>query len=73
METKLRSIAKTISYRVGGLFVTGFVALIITGNPLSALQIGLADTFAKLVVFYLHERAWNKIQFGRVKAPEYQI
>ncbi|HLD56190.1 MAG TPA: DUF2061 domain-containing protein [Candidatus Omnitrophota bacterium] len=73
METKLRSVVKTISYRIGGVFVTGAVAWMITGNPLSALQIGLADTFAKLVVFYLHERAWNKISFGRVKAPEYQI
>ena len=73
METKLRSVVKTISYRIGGIFVTGSIAWMITGNPLSALQIGLADTLAKLVVFYLHERAWNKIPFGRVKLPEYQI
>jgi len=25
------------------------------------------------VLFYFHERAWNKISFGKVKAPEYQI
>ena len=73
METKLRSIAKTLSYRIGGTFVTAGVAFLITGRPTAAIQIGLADTFAKLVVFYFHERAWNKIQFGRAKPPEYQI
>ena len=73
MDSKLRSAVKTISYRIGGIFVTGTIAWILTGNPLTALQIGLADTLAKLVVFYLHERAWNKISFGRLKPPEYQI
>ena len=73
METKLRSVAKTISYRVGGTFVTAGVAFLITKRPEAAIQIGLADTLAKFVVFYLHERAWNKIPFGRPKPPEYQI
>ena len=73
METKLRSVVKTVTYRIGGIFVTGLVAWVITGNPVSALKIGLADTFVKLIVFYFHERAWNKISFGRAKAPEYQI
>ena len=73
MESQLRSIVKTVTYRIGGIFVTGLVAWMITGNPVSALKIGLADTFAKLIVFYFHERAWNKIAFGREKPPEYQI
>ena len=73
MELKRRSIVKTITYRIGGAFVTGSVAFLITGKFDFALQIGLADTLAKLVVFYLHERMWNKIPFGRIKPPEYQI
>ena len=73
METKLRSVIKTVSYRIGGVFVTGAVAWLITGKTAFAIQIGIADTLAKLVVFYLHERVWNKINFGRGKSPEYQI
>jgi uncharacterized membrane protein len=73
IDSKLRSLIKTASYRFVGIFVTAFVAWIIMRDPLSALQIGLADTLVKFMVFYFHERAWNKIKFGRAKPPEYQI
>ncbi len=27
----------------------------------------------KILLYYLHERVWNKLHFGREKQPEYQI
>ncbi|MBI2853430.1 MAG: DUF2061 domain-containing protein [Chloroflexi bacterium] len=38
-----------------------------------ALSIGLADTLIKLASYYFHERAWEKIRFGRPKPPEYNL
>ena len=65
METRVRSIAKALTWRAGGLIVTVSVGWVVTGNPLVAASIGLVDTGAKLVAFYFHERLWLKIRFGR--------
>ncbi|NQU76744.1 MAG: DUF2061 domain-containing protein [Planctomycetes bacterium] len=73
METKVRSIAKALTWRAGGLIVTCLVAWIVTGKPLVAASIGLADSAAKVVVFYFHERLWLRIHFGRLHPPDYQI
>lgn len=73
METHLRSIAKAVSWRLGGTIVTFLVTLIVSGQIELAAKVGLVDTMAKLAAFYLHERLWHRINFGRTKAPEYQI
>ena len=68
-ETHLRSIVKSVTYRTFGTFVTAGVAWLITGQLKLALSIGIADTTAKLFVYYFHERLWHKIQFGIVQPP----
>ena len=37
-----------------------------TGEVKIAVTIGLLEVVVKLLLFYAHERAWNKISFGRV-------
>ena len=73
METHLRSIAKAISWRVGGTIVTFIVTLLISGQIDLAAKVGLLDTFIKIGAFYFHERIWHRIGFGKIKSPEYQI
>jgi len=43
------------------------------GELRSAAAIGLADTLVKVGVYYGHERAWNRVRFGRGLQPEYEI
>lgn len=69
VECHSRSIAKTLSYRSWGLLITVLVVLVSTGEVALALSVGLADTLIKIAVYYLHERAWTHINFGR-KATE---
>ena len=73
METRARSIAKALTWRMGGLVVTIAVVWVVTGQAKLAASVGLADTLVKLLAYYVHERFWLKIRFGRVKPPEYQI
>ena len=73
MESHARTILKAVTYRVGGLFLTSAVAWVLTRRMDMAATIGLADTAVKLVAYYLHERIWLKVKFGRQKPPEYQI
>ena len=73
METHLRSIAKAVSWRAGGTVVTFVVALVVSGKFDIAVKVGILDTLVKIGAFYLHERLWHRIGFGKVKPPEYQI
>lgn len=73
MESHIRSIAKAITWRTGGTAVTFAIAWIVTRRLEVAAQIGLLDTTIKIGAFYVHERIWNRLSFGKPKLPEYQI
>ena len=73
METHLRSIAKAVSWRIGGTAVTFAVTFVVSGEMNLAVKVGLLDTFVKIGAFYFHERIWHRIGFGKMKPPEYQI
>jgi uncharacterized membrane protein len=74
METTRRSIAKAISYRIFGTLTTTALVLLVIGQLELAAAIGLADTLFKIVVYILHERAWNRIAYGRAQPePDYTI
>lgn len=74
-DKKYRSIVKALSWRLIGTLDTVIVSFLITGSLKMASSIGAVELFTKMILYYGHERAWNKITLGRVKqsAPEYQI
>jgi uncharacterized membrane protein len=73
LETRRRSIAKAISWRILAAIITACVALAMTGQLEFAAKIGLIDTSVKLLIYFFHERIWNKINYGRVPAPDYEV
>jgi len=73
MESHYRSIVKAITWRAGGTVVTFAVVWILTRELPLAIGIGLLDTVIKVGAFYVHERIWNRISFGKQRPPEYQI
>jgi uncharacterized membrane protein len=74
METSSRSIVKAFSYRILGSACTGLIFYALTGRGALSMGAGLADMVIKIAVYFLHERIWNHISFGRsAKPPEYEI
>jgi uncharacterized membrane protein len=73
VESKRRSIAKTLSWRFLATIITTLVTLAATGELKFALTIGLIDTTIKMGAYFIHERAWNRVNFGREAKAEYQI
>jgi uncharacterized membrane protein len=69
-EKPYRSLAKAISWRVTGTLDTIFISFLVTGKLKAAVSIGLVELGTKILLYYLHERIWNRIPFGRVKARE---
>lgn len=63
-ESKKRHIIKTLTWRGVGTVDTIVLSWIITGNPLTGLKIGVVEVVTKMILYYLHERAWYSINFG---------
>jgi len=63
-----RHIAKTITWRIIGTLDTMIIAWIITGSLEWGLTIGGIEVFTKMILYFLHERAWYKFsKFGLKK------
>ncbi|MDO9057162.1 MAG: DUF2061 domain-containing protein [Sulfuricurvum sp.] len=74
-EKHYRSVIKAISWRTVGTIDTIIVSYFITGNLVMAVSIGSIEVITKMFLYYLHERAWDRTNFGRIKVAEndYQI
>lgn len=69
-DSRVRHLAKTITWRVIGTLDTMILGWVISGSPLTGLKIGAAEVVTKMVLYYLHERAWYKINFGLDRRKE---
>ena len=64
IETKIRTLLKTLSWRLTATFTTMVVAFAITKRVDIAVEIGLIEAILKMLVYYIHERIWTKADFG---------
>jgi len=62
--SKKRHLAKTITWRLLATATTIILAWLISGDPMIGLQVGGWEFFIKMMLYYVHERAWYKINFG---------
>jgi len=63
--TKSRSFTKSLSYRIFGTLSSWAVVYVITGKGSLATLVAFWETVVKVIIYYWHERIWNKIQWGR--------
>jgi len=73
VESHIRTITKTLSWRFVATLITFSVAWLVTGKLTFAVEIGVADTLIKLGAYYFHERLWIRVKFGKLRKPEYEI
>lgn len=60
-----RHLFKTVTWRIIGTLDTIFVAGLISGSWKIGLSIGGIEFFTKMILYFLHERAWYKFsKFG---------
>lgn len=64
-ESRSRSLVKGLTWRVVATLTTILIAWWITGEVETALQIGFIEVFAKIAIYYIHERAWVHIRLGQ--------
>jgi uncharacterized membrane protein len=64
-ERHSRSLAKAVTWRLTGTLDTFVVSWIISGRLALAGTIAATEFLTKVTLFYLHERAWNLVPWGR--------
>ena len=72
-ETKRRSILKAISWRTWATITTAVLVFIFTGKFALAITIGLLEVFAKMALYFVHERFWQKIRYGKKEVPAFVL
>ena len=60
IDSRKRSLYKSITWRIVASLATGIIGFLITGSFAIAGSIMTIDFFVKFVLYYIHERAWDK-------------
>lgn len=68
-DAHTRSILKAVSYRLLAATATGSIAFVFTRRWDLSLGIAAVEAVAKIFCYYIHERLWSFIKFGKKKHP----
>ena len=60
-----RSLAKAVSWRITGTADTFVISWVITGHLMMVTGIAVTEIVTKIALYWLHERVWNRITWGR--------
>ena len=63
-ESRSRSVVKSLSWRFLATATTFLIVLTFTGRLDLAVAIGGVEVVAKLLIFYVHERTWQRVEWG---------
>ena len=69
MDSRKRSIAKSVSWRILGIIILGIIAYAVTGNFKEMTIITIIFHGIRLVLYYFHERLWERISWGKIDHP----
>lgn len=72
-ETKKRSILKAFSWRTWATITTAIIVFAFTGEFALAITVGFIEVFAKMALYFFHERLWQKISFGKKEIPSFVL
>jgi len=70
VDSKTRSWVKSITWRVMGIVILGTLAWLFTRDWQETTLITITFHAIRLVLYYYHERAWERIGWGRKKVRE---
>ena len=66
-DKPIKSLMKSVSWRIVGTIDTMIISYIITGKITVALSIGSVEILSKTILYYFHERLWAHIHKIKLK------
>ncbi len=73
VDKPIKSIMKSVSWRIVGTIDTMIISYFITGRVTLAISIGSVEVLTKTVLYYFHERLWahiHKIKLNLFPKPD---
>ncbi len=64
-DRPIRSIVKTVSWRIVGTLDTITISWLLSGEMALAFSIGSIELLTKMILYFFHERAWNQVKWGK--------
>lgn len=65
LDSTRRTLAKCITWQLLGIVTMTILSLPHTGSLLSALGLAVSASATGFVCFFLHEKIWNRVLWGR--------
>ena len=65
-DTKIRSVIKTITWRVWSFFVLFVISSLMGLSTVDAVEWSIVTNILFIVVHYVHERIWNRVNWGKI-------
>lgn len=69
-ESRWRSLLKGITWRITGTLDTFVISYLITGKIKTAVSISAVEVITKVILFYGHERVWEKVKWGKKRIDD---
>jgi uncharacterized membrane protein len=67
-----RSLAKEVSWRLTGGLDTLVITFFVTGKLKWASYVSGVELFTKIFLYYVHERVWHKIAWGKLRSGRFK-
>jgi len=64
-DIRIRSLIKTITWRILASLDTFLIAWFVSGSISVGGWIATIEVITKIILYYFHERAWNRIKWGQ--------
>ncbi|MEM7190974.1 MAG: DUF2061 domain-containing protein [Pseudomonadota bacterium] len=65
MDSAARTIFKALTWQASGLICMTLIGYVTTGSFTAAGSIAIASTAIGFVAYFVHERLWSRISWGR--------
>lgn len=69
LETHTRAWVKSIVWRILGIVILGAISWLVTHNWKEMTIITVIFHVVRVILYYFHERVWERIPWGRIKHP----
>jgi len=72
-ETNTRSIAKGFSWRLFATTTTVIIVFVFFGRLDLAIAAGIVETVSKVLLYYIHEKIWQRIRWGKKQIEPFNL
>lgn len=73
IESKKRSVVKAFSWRFFATTTTIIIVFIFFGRLDLAIAAGIFESLSKIFIYFIHERIWNKVKFGKKRIEPFVV